>query len=391
MSGIDLRSINLMTGMMCVVMGIVILGMRRNFPDAIKGLGLWGLGPLLGMLAAVFYGMEGVIPPGWATILGNGLALTSSGLMYFGSQRFYEQAVRWRLWAGLGAVSLAGLATFVLVEPDYRMRVAIFTGTLTVLFGAHTRLLLLHGRGFAARFTTVVMGLQTLVFAARFGAIYWVDSADGNRFTPSLIHTAYFISFSFMVLLSLVGVLLMASERVRAEFEHLATYDPLTGALNRRVIQLAGEQELQRWKRYGQAFAVVMIDIDHFKQINDRHGHQMGDQVLRALVRAVRKPLRQTDLLGRYGGEEFLVLQPMTDGATALALGERMRATVEGTPMGQIGHACTISIGITPVHADDADFDALISRADKAVYQAKAQGRNRVVMVEERVTEPCPV
>lgn len=383
MSGIDLRSINLMTGIMCVVMGTVILGMRHNFPATIKGLGLWGLGPLLGMLAALFYGMDGLLPPGLATMGGNALAISSSALMYFGSQRFFEQTVRWQRWAALGAVSLGLLTYFVLVQPDYRMRVAVFTGTLAILFAAHTRLLLRHGRGFAARFATVIAGLQTLVFSIRLVAAYWVDSADADRFTASPIHTAYFISFSFMVLLFLVGVLLMASERVRAEFEHLATYDSLTGALNRRVIQLAGEQELLRWKRYGQSFAALMLDIDHFKQINDQHGHQIGDQVLQQLVATVRKPLRRTDLLGRYGGEEFLILLPVTDAATAFALGERIRTAVETTPIGPAHQACTISIGVACVRDGDASFDALVSRADLAVYQAKALGRNRVVMFDD--------
>lgn len=383
MSGIDLRSINLMTGIMCVAMGIVILGMRHNFPSTIKGLGLWGLGPLLGMLAAVFYGMEGPLPASVATIGGNALALSSSGLMYFGSQRFYDQQLRWKRWAGLGAVSLLGLSYFVLLQPDYRVRVAIFAGTLTVLFAAHTRLLVQQGRGFAARFTATVMGLQTLVFAIRLLAVYWVDAADATRFSTSPIHSAYFISFSFMVLLFLVGVLLMASERVRAEFEHLATYDSLTGALNRRVVRLAGEQELLRWQRYGQAFAVMILDIDHFKQINDQHGHLVGDRVLQQVVAAVRKPLRKTDLLGRYGGEEFLILLPVTDGETALALGERIRSAVETTPVGPQHQVSTISIGVTSVMAGDASFDALISRADLAVYQAKALGRNRVVVSDD--------
>ncbi len=383
MSGIDLRSINLMTGIMCVVMGAVILGMRHNFPATIKGLGLWGLGPLLGMLAALFYGLDPLLPPGLAAICGNGLAIISTALMYFGSQRFFEQKVQWQAWAGLGAVSVSALAYFALVQPDYRVRVAIFTATVTVIFAAHTRVLLRHGRGFAARFATVITGLQTLVFSIRLVTSCWVDSADANRFTASPIHTAYFISFSFMVLLFLLGVLLMASERVRGEFEHLATYDSLTGALNRRVIRLAGEQELLRWQRYGHAFAVMLLDIDHFKQINDLHGHQMGDQVLQQLVATVRKPLRKTDLLGRYGGEEFLILLAVTDGDTALALGERIRAVVETTPIGPANQPCTISIGVACVRGGDTNFDALVSRADMAMYQAKALGRNRVVMFDD--------
>ena len=383
MTGIDLRSINLMTGIMCLVMGIVLLGVGRSFPGNIKGLGLWGLGPLLGTLAAVVYGLDDAMPTGWATALGNPLSMAASALLYFGTQRFYGQPLRWQAWASLGLVAWAGLAFFAIVEPDYRVRVAIFTGTLVLLFAAHTRLLLRHGQGFAARFTTAVVALQALVFGARFVAVYWVDSADDNRFTANLIHAAYFISFSFMVLLFLVGVLLMASERVRAEFEELATFDSLTGALNRRVLQLAGEQEVLRWQRYGETFAVLLLDIDHFKSINDRHGHQVGDRVLQQVVKAVRTPLRKTDVLGRYGGEEFVVLLPVTDAETALALGERVRAAVQDMPGAQPdGSNTTTSVGVSCVRAGDESFEALLLRADQALYQAKAEGRNRVVMQE---------
>lgn len=385
MSGIDLRTINFMTGLMCVVMGIVILGMRHNFPSAIKGMGLWGLGALLGMLAAVFYGSERLMPPGFATICGNGLALTSSALMYFGTQHFYDQRISWRRWAGLGAISLAGLAFFTLFRPDYQVRVAIFTATLTVLFAAHTRILLRQGQGFAAKFTLIVMGLQTIIFAARFVSAFWLDDPHAHRFTTSVIHNAYFISFSFMVLLFLLGVLLMASERVRAEFEHMATFDSLTGALNRRVLQLAGEQELLRWQRHEHPFAVLMLDIDHFKQINDRHGHLVGDQVLKRLASTLRQPLRKTDLLARYGGEEFLVLLPVTDGATALDLGERVRAAAQTMVTDTAGCSCTVSVGVSAVSKADTTFEQLLARADMALYQAKHAGRNRVVMVNEPI------
>jgi diguanylate cyclase (GGDEF)-like protein len=188
-----------------------------------------------------------------------------------------------------------------------------------------------------------------------------------------------------MVLLFLLGVLLMASERVRAEFEHMATFDSLTGALNRRVLQLAGEQELLRWQRHEHPFAVLMLDIDHFKQINDRHGHLVGDQVLKRLASTLRQPLRKTDLLARYGGEEFLVLLPVTDGATALDLGERVRAAAQTMVTDTAGCSCTVSVGVSAVSKADTTFDQLLARADMALYQAKHAGRNRVVMVNEPI------
>lgn len=182
-------------------------------------------------------------------------------------------------------------------------------------------------------------------------------------------------AFGFSVLLVSIGVLLMASERLRLEFEHIASHDTLTGALSRRALLECCQHELERCRRYGRPAALLMLDIDHFKAVNDRHGHLVGDRVLREVVDAVRQALRQADRIGRYGGEEFVVLLPETDRPAALAVAERMRLAVarrRGAP------ACTTSIGLSCLQAEDAGTDALLARADAALYRAKAQGRNRV-------------
>lgn len=388
MLDIDLRSINLMTGLMCVVMGLVMSGTRRHFPRTLSGLGIWASGPLVGVFATVFYGLEGLIAPPWAALLGNTFAMSSCALMYLGSQQFLGQKPDWVLWGGVVGLSLCALAYFLWVQPDYRVRMAIFTGVLSILFVTHARLLMRRGQGFAARLAMAVMWVQASVFVLRFGAVPWIDAADSNRFAPSIVHSTYIVSFGFLVLLFLIASQLMASERLRAEFEHLATYDSLTGALNRRMIQLAGEHELTRWERHGHPFAVLMIDIDHFKHINDRHGHAVGDDMLRRFVLALREPIRATDLVGRYGGEEFLVLLPMCDQHMAVDLAERLCRHVQATVLLPGGIPCTASIGVGWVQPGDTGFDTLITRADTALYRAKGAGRNRVVAAQQ-MGEPC--
>jgi len=166
---------------------------------------------------------------------------------------------------------------------------------------------------------------------------------------------------------------LMATDRVRTELEHMATHDALTGTLNRRAILDFCEDEHERSLRYGQTFSLMMIDLDHFKSVNDTHGHQHGDRVLVHFVECTRAALRRADRFGRYGGEEFLVLLPNTAIDAALPVAERIHAALA------TGHAldCQLSIGIATWQNPGDTLDAMLARADKALYQAKAQGRNQ--------------
>ena len=378
MLNLDPRSLNLISGLMGVAMGLVLQGMRRNFPASIRGLGCWALAPLVCMSATLVYGLEGLWPTWLVSLLGNGLIFLGVALFYFGSRQFHNEPLHWRGWALTTALTLGAIGWFALVQPDYRLRVTFFTLHMVALLSAHVRLLLRGGTGFATRFTATVLTLQAAVLVARALGSWWLDAPDTARFAPTGLHAFYLSAYTFTLLLVAIGVLLMASERLRAEFEHLARHDGLTGALTRRALLEGGERELQRWQRYGRPLSLLLLDIDHFKQINDRHGHLAGDRVLADAVAQMRGVLRRVDLLGRYGGEEFVALLPETGVAAALAVAERMRAALAAQPAIEGRPACTASIGVTTVAAGDAGLDALLARADAALYRAKRAGRNRV-------------
>ena len=161
---------------------------------------------------------------------------------------------------------------------------------------------------------------------------------------------------------------------------HEATHDPLTGALNRRAILDGLDRELKRAGRQKTKLSIGLFDIDHFKQVNDTYGHQAGDDVLCGFVNAIQSSLRDYDLLGRYGGEEFLMVAPDSSGSDAETLYERLRNRVAGlrtaTRSGQVG--ITVSIGVAGVDSG-AKVDTLLAAADAALYRAKDDGRNRVV------------
>lgn len=177
------------------------------------------------------------------------------------------------------------------------------------------------------------------------------------------------------------------AERQRMEevLREMATTDALTGLPNRRHFLERMEEQLARVKRkVTQNAAVLMLDLDHFKQINDRHGHAVGDAVLRHFAHLVRDDLRKIDLVGRLGGEEFSIVLPGADPAAGLIFAERLCRQVADSPLLQDGQAIpfTVSIGITALHAQDADADAALMRADEALYRAKESGRNRALIAE---------
>ena len=160
--------------------------------------------------------------------------------------------------------------------------------------------------------------------------------------------------------------------------------DPLLGIFNRRCLDRRLQEEVLRAKRHKLDLTLLMVDIDNFKLVNDTWGHQVGDLVLQHLTQMLIDDLRQTDILARFGGEEFVILLPHTPEAEACKLAEKLRSVVEKTPLHRIPELrMTISIGSSSLHSDDDNGYSLLERADKAMYWAKREGRNRVVSYAE--------
>jgi diguanylate cyclase (GGDEF)-like protein/PAS domain S-box-containing protein len=185
----------------------------------------------------------------------------------------------------------------------------------------------------------------------------------------------------------LIGVLGIARDiterkRLEAELLEMATTDFLTGLANRRHFIARMEEELARINRIEQPVAVLMLDIDHFKRINDRYGHASGDAVLRRFAELIREELRAVDSAGRVGGEEFAILLAGTDLAGAAVFAERLRGKIARSPVAQGDEQIpvTVSIGITALTSQDADTSDVLQRADAALYDAKENGRNRVAI-----------
>ncbi len=232
--------------------------------------------------------------------------------------------------------------------------------------------------------------------ASSVGALFLLVELLGHGYGPTFSRSLTIAILAPTMVSAPIGGyivhLLRQVEQARRQAQALAWHDPLTGLLNRRRLIELGERELAIARRAARPLSAALIDIDNFKQINDQHGHATGDTVLQAVGQAVAGQLRETDLIGRWGGEEFVVFLPDTGLEAANTTAERMRAAVEGlaVPAGAGARTgagtgastgsflrCTVSIGVHQAEPD-SDFDRWVDQADRAMYLAKAAGKNRV-------------
>jgi diguanylate cyclase (GGDEF)-like protein len=184
-----------------------------------------------------------------------------------------------------------------------------------------------------------------------------------------------------MTVIVILGVAFLLHRVIASEraLLRIATTDPLTGAYNRRHYMALLSREHQRAERYGSTFSILMLDIDHFKKINDTYGHPIGDEAIKAMASAASKHLRPSDTLGRFGGEEFVIMLPQTDAAGAVVAAERIRESVAqvAVPAGTRVVRFTVSIGVA-TFVPKVTVAELLESADQALYAAKTGGRNQV-------------
>lgn len=226
----------------------------------------------------------------------------------------------------------------------------------------------------------------TVIAMAIIGGCYvWLGyPAKHNSPFPSM--SAEFIAqFSPLLLVAYITTVLSAdTRRAMAHVKSLSEADDLTGTLNRRAFMALAGRVFSQAKRFGRKFSIIMIDSDSLKRINDAHGHEAGDEMLKIMVKKIQDSLREADLLSRYGGDEFVVLLPDTDSDGARLTAERIRASIAATPL-QFRSARTsisASMGVATYPDDGADFDHILDAADSAMYASKNSGKNKVSVAQ---------
>jgi diguanylate cyclase (GGDEF)-like protein len=225
---------------------------------------------------------------------------------------------------------------------------------------------------FDARPWRGVMVVPLIARDRMLGAIALVDSSETRKFNEDDVR--------LISLFAHQAAIAIENAQLFEKIQQLAETDELTRTNNRRQLFALGEQEFNHAKRYQQPMSVLMLDIDDFKQINDKYGHATGDVVLHNLAQFCQQNIRDADILGRYGGEEFVIILPSTDLEHGSELAERLRAHIESNsiPTKITPIQITISVGVVEVTSETPNLAALIDQADTALYQAKKKGKNRV-------------
>ena len=391
MPTLDLRTIVLLTGATGCLLSLVLFFLRRHYPPSIRGFQAWAAAPLLLFVSTLLFGLREAMPPAVSSVLANALVLVGNGLLLIGTRQFTGRPPRIRRLVVLLALVLPVL---VWVRDDSAPRSALMSASMGVLFAAHAGLIWRHaGRGFAARFTATVLVLLTAVMAVRCVAALTGPPMTG-LFEATPLQTLYLTSYSFGLMMVIVGFILMASERLHAELQHLLTHDTLTGALTRRALYEAAQSCLDRSRQDGSPLSLLVLDLDHFKTINDQHGHLMGDRVLVDFVQRLQRLLPPAAPLGRVGGEEFVIVLPDTDTTAALQVATRILQDASAGAADESGVALPylgVSQGLARFRrAPPESLEELIHRADAALYRAKRLGRGRVEVAPDAPAGAAP-
>jgi len=382
-----LVSLDVPTVMLALVVGFLLLALQlwvaQRGGVRLEELRLWSLGCWAVLLGFVFLPLRLVIPEWISVFMGNGMLMIGLGLYNAAVHRHLVggRQPAWHLW--LCGVSLVLMSCTV--QMDTATRTGLYSLFYAVLLSPALYLLLRHGwpHGGTIRMVGLTLTGTALGMALRGIDAFARPPAYTDLLNGSLANAVAYL-LSFMCLMGAgFGFVLACFERVARRMEELATTDGLTGCINRSTTDALLAHTLERGRREGAPVAFALLDLDHFKRVNDRFGHAAGDATLRAFAQAVKSRLRSSDVLGRMGGEEFGLILPMTDGPGAARIVEQVRDAVEVLELrspdsGEVFHV-TVSAGVV-VAASDSGLTAsrLYMLADRELYRAKELGRNRV-------------
>jgi len=328
---------------------------------------LSGVAPIFGICVVLFAAWDFLVEPdiAYQALAVRSSAALLSALIYLHAAR--ERSALYR--AGFMFSILACAIIVTEIRPEHPSSVAGITAFLAIL-----SLISLRTRDFCA-----MAAAPTILYVA----------CAALRLPPLEAVNAVMM---YLVGLVIAFVMLLAARDFRRrslalelELVRISRHDSLTGVFNRGYITELALRELELARRHQRPLAVAMLDIDHFKSINDTHGHDVGDQVIQELARVCKAKLRSTDYFGRFGGEEFIVVMPETGKAEALEAAERLRSFIEQTTVAaesrDVKFTASIGVAVLPAGSTE-DWQALLKRADVALYKGKQMGRNRVEISE---------
>jgi diguanylate cyclase (GGDEF)-like protein len=376
---LDVNTLFLVTIYVEAILGLLLLfAWAQN--TAIYAVAWWGFADLLRAASVMLFGMYGSVSDLISIDLANAILFTAFAVTWTGARVFDHRKPNWILLFGGAALWLV-LCRIPVVQGSWDLRLLFSSGIITAYTWA-TAYEFWRGRSepLVSRWPAIFM------FFAH-GALYLLRTPFGAMWAPvnnQVFASVWITVLSFEALLFTIAIafILLAMAKERTEYRHKtdSLIDPLTGIANRRAFLQDAEAQLKRQATEPRPMAVLLLDLDNFKGVNDRFGHAIGDRVLQMFAEVGSGCMRRYDIFGRLGGEEFAALLVDTSRERALAVAEQIRSSfvevtgvVEGKPV-----VATVSIGVVISYDAVLDLSALLAQADHALYRAKDNGRNRI-------------
>ena len=385
-AALEFKTMLFMSGLLAAALSLLLLVIHQR-SAMLKGLKHWVYANLL-IGFAIFSFIQDSFSFETRALIG-GLLMVSGLFLYLVSIRIFDlyplnlQFIK----RATGALVLSNFLITFFSNNEYVS--VVFNTALCVVLSLTSAIYLFkysrHKQYNEYKFTALCFIIFTGFTAYRFYMLT-LDSADPvNYLTAWRLNEVTFLACMLSVLAINFGFIAMVNERLVELLEHSAGYDWLTGTMNRKNLEKNADIMASKTLKSKQSHAMLLMDLDHFKSINDTYGHLSGDQVIRLFADLLKDNVREIDLIGRYGGEEFCVLMPNSTESEALILAERIRQKYEVTPIhfNDAHIKCTVSIGVCDSNKAGIYFKNMFSAADQSLYAAKNSGRNQVVLFSD--------
>jgi diguanylate cyclase (GGDEF)-like protein len=367
---------------LCVtLLTTALVAASANYADSPPELRWWAVGNVC-VSAGVVMTLVETLPPLLTSVAGYGIVAFGLALVLRGLRVYGAATLSWPMIAAITGIALLVPCYYTLVDPSRGARL-VFSGFYFGVLNLWCAAAIARHGGWRRNGTGTCIGVTG--FIALGGALllrgtHMLLDTDMSDPANALMMGVTALVIPLAQICISFGLIVMVMWRYAERLRRLSTLDTLTGTLNRAGLELQGKRVGLRAQRGGRSLAVVMIDVDHFKAINDSHGHLVGDEVLRHLSALLRLELRPHDVLARFGGEEFVLVLDDLNLPDAVRLAERLRAGIEQTvaSMGDVAVRFTASLGVACSDQHGYDLIRLISAGDAALYAAKRAGRNRV-------------
>lgn len=389
---IEPQTVFLVATLMILLNGGVLGLMHGTLaPDVQPSALSWRVATLLQACGCILQAVQAQLPPGFVLPLANACILLGMTGYLRALRQFYGLPDRWSiLWPAL--VGTLGVFWFAAVQPNLGVRIVFASLALAFVMFACVHTLQRYGERqpmTSQRVQSVIFLVIALLMVVRGMQTLFIPPSEASLLqTGNSVRALSLVIMTTLPVIGTTAFLLMCSERIHRQWQHAASTDYLTGLANRRTVAQAGAHAFDYARRDGKDFSVAVLDIDHFKRINDRFGHDVGDLALKHLAELLLIACRGRDLPGRLGGEEFILLWHEADAALAQQMAQRLREALHSEPLraGEISVGMTVSIGISVLDDSHTGFEEMLLQADRALYAAKAAGRDRVMMASSVAT-----